>query len=227
MSSNYARGCLPRVTIPGEHPRLKVMGTDGTPEPVDPREPDVIDPDLYVKAIINQGNQGSCCGCAGVDGMMASRAMQGLPHILLSQASLYGRGNGGRDQGMAIDTCLQLLMEDGGGACPADLIDPMDWRGFWAGTWPENWRTVAAGFRVLEAYDCQTVEHVRACYKRGFPVIYGAEGHAVVRIGDDLDINSWGKSWGYNGLGRWVSESTIARQIGMYGAWGLRVAIDA
>jgi hypothetical protein len=201
---------------------MPVMGTDGTPGPVDPNAPDVIDR-AFVKTIINQGNQRSCCGCAGVGGVMLARAMQGLEHILLSQGSLYGRGNGGRDRGMAIDTCLSLLMADG--ACPADFIDPMDWRGFWTGSWPDNWRDVAAGFRVLEAYDCQTMDHVRACYKRGFPVIYGANGHAVVRIGDNLDVNSWGTDWGDGGFGQWVSESTLARSIQSYGAWGLRVAV--
>ncbi len=231
VSTDYIQGCLPRVTQPGENPRLKVMGTDGTPGPVDPKAPDVIDR-AYVKSIINQGQQGSCCGCAGVGAVMLIRAMQGLPHVLLSQASLYGRGNGGRDQGMAIDTCLALLMEEDssgnpvGGCCPADLIDPMDWQGFRRGTWPTDWRVTAVRFRIVEAYDCQTMDHIRACYKRGFPVVYGAEGHAVIRIGDDDDVNSWGKNWGSNGIGQWVSERTLERSIPMYGAWGLRVAID-
>jgi len=39
-------------------------------------------------------------------------------------------------------------------------------------------------------------------------------------------VNSWGRDWGTNGLGQWVSEATLASEIRGYGAWALRVATD-
>ena len=222
----WKAGCLSRTTKAGKS-RFRVYGTDGTPPVIDrslwDSIKDPIDPSL-VWHIINQANQGSCCAAAGCGIMMLIREIAGLKQVVLSQASLYGQGNGGRDSGMAIDTCLDILMDVG--ACPVDLIDQYDWQGFRKGTWPDNWKEIAKRFRGLEAWDCPTLDHVVSANKLGFPVLYGAKGHAVVRIGRNLDINSWDYSWGDNGLGQWVSEKVLASEIRGYGAWALRFAID-
>jgi len=70
------------------------------------------------------------------------------------------------------------------------------------------------------------MQHVKSAYKCGLPVCYGANGHAVVRIGDGLDINSWDRSWGQNGLGTWVSEATLARELPRYGAFVPYIVAD-
>jgi hypothetical protein len=223
LPGGFKEGCLPRVTKPGDLPMLHVMGTDGTPGPIVGNEPDVIDP-RFVKSIIDQGQQGSCCGCMWIGLLMLVRAMMGLPHILLSQASVYGPGNGGRDGGMAIDTGFRMVQETG--ACPAAIIDPFDWRGFWTNSWPSDWLKIAANYMGLEGFDCLSYDHFRRCYKRGIPVGYGCKGHAVIRFRDELDINSWGKDWGDKGLGQWATEREIEQAISMYGAVGFRVIND-
>lgn len=222
----WMAGCLPRTTKVGDG-TFKVYGTDGTP-PILSREqrenlPDVINPSL-VWHIIYQAQQNSCCGCMGVGLIMLLREILGLVRVILSQASLYGQGNGGRDQGMNIDTCLRLAMEVG--ACPVSLIDQYNWKGFHNRTWPAEWETVAKRYRILEAWDCTSIEHVISANKLGYPVGYGAKGHAVIRIGRNLDINSWGDDWGDHGLGQWVDERTLEREIQSYGAWALRLTSD-
>ena len=219
-------GCLPRISKPGDG-TFPVYGSDGTPPVIDRSLWDSIkDPidESFIWHIINQGNQGSCCASAGAGVMMLVREMMGLERIVISQASLYGQGNGGRDSGMAIDTCLKILMEVG--ATPIGVIDQYDWQGFNAGTWPENWREIAKRLRVKEAWDCTTLDHVVSANKLGFPVLYGSKGHAVVRFKRRKDLNSWGETWKENGMGEWVSERTLASEIPMYGAWALRVAVD-
>jgi len=223
MSDPGIRGCLPRTTRVGE--RFPVLGTDGTP-PLIPNWrdlPDVIDPSL-VWHIIDQGNQGSCCACMGAGILMLGREVAGLDRTVISQASIYAQGNGGSDQGMAIDTCLDILMNVG--ACPIDVIDQYDWQGMRRGTWRADWKEIAKRLRIKEAWDCPTIDHIGSAYKKGFFTGYGARGHAVIRFGDNRDINSWGRDWGNNGIGQWVSEQVLASEIQRYGAWAFRVGTD-
>lgn len=219
----YVEGCLPRKDPPGTHACLKVMGTDGIPGPVPDGTPDVI-VRSFIKAIINQAQQGSCCGSAYCAAGMVSRAMQGLPHILFAQSSIYGPGNGGRDQGMSIDTGFKVLFDQG--ALPADYIDQYDWKGYWNKTWPSDYKKVAANYRAIEGFDCRTYDDIVSCNKRGIPVVYGCKGHAVVRVWDGIDINSWGTGWGDRGIGQWATRREVEQSIDGYGAVGVRVMRD-
>ena len=162
---NISTGCLPRVTKVGQcdhEGRLLFpeYGTEDTPPLLSNRElnslPDAIDVRLAWHRI-NQAQQSSCCGCMGVAAIMLLREIMGLDRVVLSQASLYGPGNGGRDQGMAIDTGLEIAMSLG--ACPVDVIDQYDWRGYYNRTWPPNYKLTAARYRILKAWDCLTYQH--------------------------------------------------------------------
>ena len=224
----WKAGCLPRTTKVGEinpkteEPFFRIFKPEDTP-----RAPgtsgSAIDPDL-VWHIIDQARQSSCCGCMGVQLLMVVRAIMGLDRVILSQAVPYSLGNGGRDAGMAIDTCLKHLLETG--TCPIDVIDQYDWDGRNRGTWPTDWREVAASYRALEAEDCISVDDMDAANELGYPVGYGAKRHAVIHIGPGLDINSYNRSWGNNGIGRWTTRRERADGIRQYGAWVLRVATD-
>jgi len=225
----YRAGCLPRKTKVGE-----IDPKTGKPffEIYDPSKPlpgiaragTAIDSSL-IWHIVNQANQSSCCGCMGIDMVMLIREIMGLNRVILSQASLYGQGNGGRDEGMAIDTCLRLLKTVG--ACPVSLIDQYDWKGFGRGTWPDQWKEVAKLYRAVEVLDCPTVELVHAANEAGHPVGYGAKGHAVVHIGPGRDINSWGRDWGDDGIGPWVtSDAELQRGLDLYGGFIVFLATD-
>ena len=216
----WKAGCLPRTTKVG----------DGTFKIFDPakaksqRRTSIITLDTLktlVWHIIDQGNQGSCCGCAGVMLVMLMREIMGLKRVILSQASLYGLGNGGSDSGMAIDTCAKLLIKIG--ACPVDIIGQYDWREFRRDYYPDG-HPEGQRYKAIEAYDCPDLETMQAANDLGFPVMYGAKGHAVVRFG--LDINSWGVGWKDGGLGVWATDAELRREISRYGAMALRAAID-
>lgn len=176
----------------------------------------------FVHHVIGQ-NDNSCCGCGTVGAGMICRDLSGLDQVVLSQAVPYGKGNGGRDGGMAIDTGLAMLIK--WGSCPIDIVHPDDWRGH---NWPKNWEEIAAKYRGIEAWDCPTFEHAVSAVLRGFPVVYGAEGHAVVLVDQELNVlNSWGRDWRDNGFGVWVEERSMRYGIErQYGAFALRTTVD-
>ena len=233
------KGCLPRVCKVGDG-TFPVFRAEWLIPPKDwPKYDDVtLVPHVY--HIINQASQGSCCAAMGSGVTCLVREIAGLDRIVFAQAGLYafdGITSSGeliarrRDSGMALDTCLQLMEQVG--CSPLEWkggrwIDQYDWQGYRRGNWPDNWRAIAARFRVVkgEWWDCPTLEHLVSARSRGFPVGYGCKGHAVARIGKDKDLNSWDYDWGDNGIGQWASYSEIDREIGMYGAWAYRAAID-
>lgn len=224
----YVAGCLPRVSKLG----------DGTFRVFDPAkaEKGLVQgraPKLtreIVRALIwhhiNQKQQGSCCASAGCHHMEFQRQVAGLKQIPFAQSWLYGLGNGGRDQGMAIDTCLKLLITDG--CCPATLIDQYDWMGYKNGTWPAEAKAVSQQYRAVESFDVATIEDAKWGLKRGFPFLYGAKGHAVNKLTEDEndDWNTWGLEWEDRGIGLWATWAEIKRALPMYGGFFVRVATD-
>jgi len=222
--------CLPReISKPGDG-LFRVFGeTDGTPPLMTWDQINASKVDLsgfFAWHTIDQGRQGSCSGSAGAHEVMGLREMAGLDRIVISQASLYGPGNGGTDSGMAIDVCLRVLTRQG--AMPASIIDPMDWRGYWRKSWPDGWRKEARSYMALEAWDCPDLQHALSAVNQGWPVQYGAKGHAVIRVANDKDKNSWGADWGKygNGIGVWTTRKEMEVGIRQYGAWALRVVTD-
>lgn len=224
--TEWQAGCLPRTSKVGDG-TFPEYGTEGTPLLISNAKlntlPDVISPKL-VWHIINQSNQGSCCACMTVGGVMLLRAINGLAQVVLSQASLYGLGNGGRDQGMAIDTGLHVAMETG--PCPVEIIDQYDWQGYRRGSWPDDYKVHGKRYRIKKAWDCLTYQHIRCAYKAGFPVCCAANGHAFLRIGDDLDVNSHGHGFGENGIGRYATAREIGNQLSRYGAFVPYLVVD-
>ena len=218
-------GCLPRVSKVGDG--LFPVMPESMVRPRSEWETARSNLGQHVWHIINQGRQNSCCGCAGVGIMMLDRARQGLDRVVLSQAVPYHFGNGGRDGGMFIDTCLQMLREYG--TCPVSVVPEYDWR---KSNWREDWRAIGKAYTPAVWADVPTYEHAQSRLAEGHPVLYGAMGHAVVRIDNGLqtelcDLNSWDRSWGTDGIGRWASEREFARGIeGGYGAWTLLYATD-
>lgn len=61
----------------------------------------------------NQGNLGSCNGYAGAKALEKARVLRGLSHVKLSGEYLYGRINGGRDQGSMLDDGMEELEKFG------------------------------------------------------------------------------------------------------------------
>lgn len=223
--------CFPRTCTALGDGVFRVFGTDGTPPLIPesdwPRYAKTMEE--HVWHVIDQNGQSSCCGSAGCGAVMLAREIAGQERIVMSQASLYALGNGGRDQGMAIDVCLNILMETG--ANPIGLIDQYDWQGYHRGQWPDGWRESAKQYRGIEVWDCPDFAAAVSAVLSGFLVVYGTNGHAVVMIGwtpdrGHVDLSSWGVDWGNHGCGQWASRREVERQLPSYGAWALRVMTD-
>jgi len=237
--SEKGRGCLPRISKVGDG-TFRVFKSEWLIPPKDWSKYDDVTLVPFVWHIINQSSQGSCnpSMCGGVTAL--KREEMGLNQIIFAQAGLYafeGITSSGeliprrRDDGMSLDTSLQLLQEVG--CSPTEWegkpwIDQYDWQGYRHGNWPDNWRDVANRFRVSkgEWWDLPDWEHFQSARSAGFPIGYGSKGHAVARIAKGLDLNSWGDDWGNNGVGQWASDAELKRDIGRYGAWAYRAATD-
>ena len=224
-------GCQPRTTRLGE--KFPVFA----PEPMTDAELRQFEDNNslgYHWHTIDQAQQGSCCASSGCGCVMLGREQAGLDRVVLSQASVYAfdgidsRGNPiprTRDDGMAIDNCLAVLKVIG--ANPTSVIEQYDWKGYRAGRWPDDWREHALRYRITEAWDAPSGRHMLTGIALGYTGIYGLRGHAVVRISQDEDLNSWGSDWGRNGIGKWAkSMQDLDNGIRQYGGWLLRVITD-
>ena len=199
----YASGCLPRESKLGDG-EFKIFDP-GKAKPMRTIELSTIQ--LYAWHRINQLQQGSCAGCAVTQFVLILREIMGLARIILGQAVPYGMSNGGSDSGASIDAICRAITKTG--TCPVDYIDQYDWQGYKRKSWPDGWEQEAAKYRVLEWYDCPDLETMKAANDLGFPVVYGCDGHALCRFGQD--VNSWGRSWGVKGecMVRWKDIETL------------------
>jgi hypothetical protein len=194
-----------------------------------------------VKAIKNQGQEGSCASNAAAQCWEIAWNMTfGTGHWLqLSPISIYRWVSRGPGSGSTISGNLRQLRNVG--ALPTDtaanrailraagrpenhVLQPT---GYYQ-SFPSGWQQTAAFLQAAEWYDISSFDGFASALFEGFPVCYGRAGHAicgvqVIRRGTTWTIkyaNSWG-NWGDNGYG-YDSESYIASAIRSYGAWALR-----
>ncbi len=212
-------GCLPRESRVGENCPMFSSKIETIPRREWSKYEGKISLEPLVTEIFDQGQVGSCAAESSVQALQICRAMAGQPFVGLNPYSVYHSTSSGRDRGSSIDVNLRYLREHG--CCPEDL-------------WPreKGWRERpseeamrhAKRYRILEFYDIETVEEMVTALLKGFPVVYGANGHAVCKISHlndskGLDVNSWGEGWGDDGMGVWAEY----RHIGWnYGAFAVR-----
>jgi hypothetical protein len=186
-----------------------------------------------VKHVYDQNGYNSCCPNAGMASSLIIREIQGNKRIILSPASVYKRINGGRDQGAAIEDCLEEVTK--WGALPVENYPINDWKQ----PYPANADEIAAGYRDTEFVDIPNIEIAGTVLSAGFPLVVGVTwsgggGHAIclleVEPADGSDnftdntvvdfpfVNSWGTSYGDNGIGK-LPEPQVAAGIRNYGCW--------
>lgn len=168
----------------------------------------------------------NCNAFASVQALETCRSLCGQVHVDLFPGNLYGRINGGRDAGSALGDGLSALMDKG----VIPQIAGMDAWQWGHGSRPSGWETEGAKFRILEAFDCPTFDHIATAIQCGFLVDYGimvgrnfdvesdgwvgeyrggGGGHALCGVGlverggkwGILTANSWGEKWGDKGFG--------------------------
>lgn len=177
----------------------------------------------FTKVMLNQGNVGSCATEATAGAMMIQRAFSGMPHVTLNPWFIYYETSGGRDQGSSIDENLAFARSRG--VCPMSV-----WgrdKGWKKRPSDEAFRE-ALKFKIEEFYDLVNIREAKSANALGYPVVYGARGHAVVKIfygpgGSSLDLNSWGENWKDKGFGLWASYEDIDFR---YGAFAVRVVTE-
>lgn len=244
----YFLGCLPRKAEVGAlFPVLEANPRT----PLIPRSQwKPIDFSHFVPKILDQDGIGACNAFAAVQAMHVIRSQAGLPFVELSAGNLYGRINGGVDRGSTLGDAIQALMDTG--VCKASTVPQLQWR---RTSWPSSWKEEAKRFRILEAYDCPTFEHIASAILYGFPVDFGifvggrfrpdpqtgwlpdyvggGGGHAMCGVGLAYDDRrGWGivtaNSWGERwGKGGFciVPESYFRRNV-FADAWAVRGVVD-
>lgn len=203
------KGLLPRESRVGEYAPL--LSTRITP--LTDRELQELTGEVslkpFVHTILDQGRAGSCAAEATTQAVMIGRAVAGQEHVVLNPYGLYAYSSGGRDVGSALDANLRFARDTG--------IPPMD-------VWPRNLGPLrkptgeaaeaAKQFRIDEFYEIGSLREMQTALCLGFPVVYGANGHAVCKVEHTtrdygLDVNSWGDDWGQGGFGVWASYARI------------------
>lgn len=226
-------GCLPRLSYPGEF--LPILGDIETAPLVPRSKISDIDLSAHDPPAIDQNPQSSCTAASLCTAMKHARNVMGAKPVDLAWSTIYGPSNGGRDAGASIDTAVNHLMRVG--ICPtlidgAPYIDPFDWRGYYNGSWPDDWQDQAKGFRLLEAWDCPSWDHFLSAMHHGYTGTLGVfwpdgGGHAIMPTGYDKTkrrvrlLNTWSPAWGDRGYG-WLDEDVCQRGVPYFGGFIFR-----
>lgn len=216
-----AMGCLPRKSKVGEvcpmaAERIKIIPRN---EWDDYAKQTNLRP--FVQQVLDQNGVGSCATESPTGGVMIGRATAGLPFVLLNPWFIYRVTSGGRDSGSSIDENLEFVREHG--IAPESLHPrKLGWRAKPS----EEAVEAAKSYKIEEFYDVTSIDEMVSCLLSGFPVVWGANGHAVCKVAhlndkEGLDLNSWGTDWGDKGFGVWAPYSKINWN---YGAFAVRVA---
>jgi hypothetical protein len=200
----------------------------------------------FLPPVADQDGIGECNCSATCTAIEATRLTQGLEHVQLSAADLYGRINGGSDRGSLLEDGLRESMAVG--VAPVSIVPYLDWRGRYSEAAAARKR-----FRVLKAFLCPTFDHCYSAVAAGFKLISGVMwysnykpdgdgwlpergsggggGHAVFGYSPMMrngkygigHQNSWSPQWGLRG--RCVfPEAAYGHQIG--GWWAVRSVVD-
>lgn len=212
----YRLGRLPRKSGRGEV--YPVFGERGKTRlwPRDEWKP--IDFGHCVPEVLDQDGQNACCAFASVQAVHVARAIAGAPYVRLSAGNLYGRINGGSDTGAVLGDAIKALEVIG--VCRASIIDMYTWR---QSRWPADWKKDAPRFRVLEAWDCPSFDHVASAILCGFPVCLGVFVGRNFRVQSDgwlADYTGGGGGHAMCGIGLACHESRKTWGVAVVNSWG-------
>ena len=128
----------------------------------------------------NQDGENACVGHGSVGAFMEARDNEGLPFVEMSCGCLYGQISGGQDEGANIGDALTAFMQVG--TVPATVIPQLTWQ---TSKFPADWKTTAAGFRIVEAYLATTVLGFLSGLQRGYEGVFGVNANNAYKPGPD------------------------------------------
>ncbi len=224
-------GCLPRKSRPGELCPMAADRIEVIPEDQWDALAAQITLQPHVKAVLNQDSAGSCATESSTGGTMVGRALAGLPYVLLNPWFIYWHTGGssdrgdGRSGGSSIDENLAFIREKG--IAPESVWPRSKGWGYRGANRPSVEAYAAAlDYRIVEFYDISNVAEMVSALLKGFPVVFGSDGHSILAVAHKgtypLILNSWG-NWGEGGFGKWCSYSGINWS---YGAFCIRVTSE-
>lgn len=226
----------------------KRWGDDGEKMPIIPRsEWKPIDLSQYVSPIKDQNGVGACNAFATCNVIEACRRMAGLPDATLSPGHLYGRINGGVDNGSMLEDAIETASREG--VCLASTVPELEWH---KARWPASAADEALSYRIEEWAWCPTFDALASALQKGFLLNLGIlwyenyepdskgwlpargqgmpGGHAICACALEQDgsrwglkiANTWTPKWGMDGFAI-VPESATAGPVG--GWWACRTTI--
>lgn len=163
----------------------------------------------YLSPVHDQNGYGMCNASATASALQGARLKQGLPLVHLSAGDLYGRINGGRDQGSMLEDSLAESMRVG--IASVDVVPYLDWQGRHPGA-AESRRK----YRVLEAFLCPEFDHCMSAVIAGFDLISGIMWHSNYKPDSDGWLPS--RRSGQGG-GHAVHGFAPAHRNGAFGIW--------
>ena len=144
---------------------------------------------------LNQRSDGSCASETVVNTLMIVRAQANLPRVLGNPLGIYGRVNGGRDQGSSLEANLSFIRKYG--MFPEDV-------------WPRSkgWQAKPSDAAYEAAYNYRLDEYFRVtnwnefgtALLNGWVLQWGYRGHSItgcdlLNLEQFIYLNSWG-NWG-------------------------------
>ena len=205
----------------------------------------------HVKQIKDQNGVGACNAFAATSTFEICRVMRGLPWVECWPGELYGRINGGRDQGSMLEDALEQLQSAGVMPRPPNSAQ-YAWK-----SRPSDWKTQAAPYRAVDIFECPTFDHIASALLQGYVLDFGVMvgnnfaagqdawvpeypsggvgGHAMCAVGlasrlrngktqwGLVTLNSWG-NWGDGGYCVVPETYFKGNQIG--GHFAVRTVVD-
>lgn len=164
--------------------------------------------DPFLPPVHDQNGIGCCNASATVAAMESARLIAGLPAVSLSAGDLYGRINGGRDQGSFLEDGLRVSMDEG--VASINTCDYLEWR-----KKSRDQEEDRKFYRVLEAFLCPTFDACFSAVLRGCRLISGVMWYDSY----EPDSDGWLPRGTGGGGGHAVFGYKATRRRGEYGIW--------
>jgi len=144
----------------------------------------------------------SCAAESGLTVLHTTRRLAGLDDVIFNPLFVYHYVCGGRDGGAQLSDVLATLRDKG---CAPESVWP--YSNGWQRKPSQEAVKAAEPYRLGEFYEIRSTRQFRSALRLKWAVACGSKGHAVSAMKDrktyPVIANTWGRSWGQDGFGKW------------------------